>query len=71
MYYEIIAERLRCEDEGYYDAYGVLVKDDSGNERLRISDVFTDKKTAEEFVCRCNRLELDIIHIYDVIEDEI
>jgi hypothetical protein len=71
MYYEIIAEQLWCEDAGYYNAYGVVVKDDRGNESLRISDVFTDKKIAEDFVCRCNRLGLDIIHIYDAIEDEI
>jgi hypothetical protein len=71
MYYEVFAEELWCRDTGNYKAYGVLVRDCDGNVRLKISDVFTDKDNAEDFVAKCNRLGLDIIHIYDAIEDEI
>jgi hypothetical protein len=69
MKYEVIAENLWDADIGSYTAYGVLARDCQGNNVLKVSDVFTDKSDAEAFVEKCNSLDLDIIHIYDVIED--
>lgn len=34
-------------------------------------DVFTDKKKADNFVNLCNQLQLDPIHLDDVIQDAI
>lgn len=34
-----------------------------------ISDVFLDEGTAERCVRQWNRMELDVIHLWDVIDD--
>ena len=37
--------------------------------KRQVSDVSTDEKLASLIVSRCNRLQLDPVHLHDVIED--
>ena len=68
--YEMIQENLTDSDLGSYVAYGIAVM--RGEERVRmVSDVFLDRAKAAEFVELCNRLELDPVHLDDVIADAI
>ena len=56
--------------DGYkYTGYGICIKNrDTGESRI-ISDISVRRKDVEELIERCNRLELDPIHIEDVIDD--
>ena len=40
-------------------------------EQVYIPDVFLSTETAQHFVEICNRLQLEIIHLREVIEDAI
>lgn len=70
--YKIMEETI-CEKEvGNYTTFGVCIYNDETTESIvTIHDVFLQKQKAEEFVNKCNALNLDPIHIFDVIEDTI
>ena len=59
-----------CEVEGYkYKGYGICVKNTQTGESRRFCDISTRRSEVEALSERCNRLELDPIHIDDVIDD--
>lgn len=67
MRYKIMKEDADIEGRTYTSC-SIAVMD--GDECLRIiHDVFLDEQEAEEFVGLCNRLEVSVIHIDDVIQD--
>ena len=62
------SENLKSDDGIQYTAYNVIVK--MNNTVLtRFSDVFFNEDAARHFVDMCNRLELDPMHVADVIDD--
>ena len=65
-------ERLCRSDVGEYTAFAVRACCRCGGQRetvALISDVFLDEGTAERCVRQWNRMELDVIHLWDVIDD--
>ena len=69
-----VKEVLYSEDVGSFTAYGIGVCNNNQNERETleyIPDVFLDQQRAEQFVILCNRLQLDPIHLFDVVEDAV
>ena len=63
-------ESLCSEDVGSFTTYGIGVCEN--NQRLEyISDVFLDQQKAKQFVVLCNRLQLDPLHLSDVIKDAV
>ena len=67
--YRLMAETHWMEEVGNYVSYGVQVC--KGDEVLcTISDLSLDKNRVADFVERCNREELSVLHIQDVIDDE-
>ena len=59
-----------CEVEGYkYTGYGICIKNTDTGESRSICDISVHRKDIEELSDRCNRLQLDPIHIEDVIDD--
>ncbi len=54
-----------------YIAYGIEAVDPSGTVLGSFSDVFFDRKAAEDFVALCNRCELSLLHFADAVEDAI
>ena len=69
-HYRICTDRIADEDGTTVMVYGIEVYPDaSARPTLVMRDLFTRRKQAEELVSLCNRLELDPIHLADVIED--
>ena len=66
--YELVREELTDPERGAYTAYGVVLKQ-NGQILRTISDVFFNLAVAEQFISQCNELQLDPIHLDDVIED--
>lgn len=70
--YRMVEEALTDPELGSYTTYGIRaegpLEDDSD---VQISDVSLSKQVVEELVERCNRLELDPIHLRDVVEDTV
>ena len=60
--YAVVAKEY-CQDEKTYQSYGIQYAD-----RV-IDDITLDKGALERLVELCNRLELSVCHIDDVIED--
>lgn len=61
---------FKNEDGKNYTAYNILVKRNNII-MTRFSDVFFNKEAAMHFVDMCNRLNLDPLHVADVIDDVI
>lgn len=70
--YKVIKESISSIELGNYTAFGIVVYNetqDSTQEIAHISDVFLNKADAINFVNRCNRLGLELVHLPLVIED--
>lgn len=66
--YQIVKELIYHSELGNYYSYGICAYLNK-KEIAHISDVFLEKDDAIKFVQKCNQLELDPIHLPEVIED--
>ena len=71
--YKVIAEHLSNDILGKYTAFGIAALNLADNNSIveYISDVFTDRSSAEALVSLCNKFMLAPEHLRDVIEDMI
>lgn len=69
IYYKLRKDQLYKKEIGEYEAYGIEAQDENGNIIRCIYDISFEKEPLEELVEDCNELELDIIHLDDVIDD--
>lgn len=70
--YQVVEENLQDCELGNYTAFGVCayrVDITKKEKMIQISDIFLDTKAAERFVDICNRLQLDVIHLPEVVQD--
>lgn len=70
--YQVVEETMHSREVGTYTSFGVCAYREEKRHRrevARISDVFLNTETARQFVNTCNKLQLDIIHLPEVIED--
>ena len=67
--YRLMAETHWMKEVGNYVSYGVQVRE-GGEVLCTISDLSLDKNRVADFVERCNREEVSVLHIQDVIDDE-
>ena len=65
--YSVICETLISEEGTEYTTYGISTSIEG--EDIVISDITTDRELLEDLVKRCNLGKLDVIHLYDVVED--
>lgn len=61
--YQINETKVKTEDNEEALSYGITYKD------IIIEDVSVEKEKIEKLVHLCNELELDPIHIHDVVDD--
>ena len=68
--YKLRSDKIVSEEGESFIVYGIDAENvDTKNIEVSIPDIFFDKKTAEEFINLCNKEELMIVHLWDVIED--
>lgn len=68
--YKVQEEHLVNPEIGSYTSYGILAYDDCSNRVLcEISDIFLDRKSAEKYTQLFNKMNLDIVHLQNVIDD--
>lgn len=66
--YELRTDAIYDEENQIHTVYGVDAW--CGSElKNSVPDVFFDRMAAEDFVHRCNKYALSLIHLMDVIED--
>ncbi len=72
MFYKVIRGNLICENKTY-ESFGIAAYNaDNLSQPVKvIKDVFLHEESALRLAELCNELELDIVHIDDVIEDAI
>ncbi len=66
--YEVIEENFEDSELGTYTSYGIIAMRD-GEKLFCVSDMSLRRELVSELVKLCNELQLDPIHLYDVIED--
>lgn len=72
--YYYVKEKLHTLEFGNYTSYAISAYKHHNNKRTRIayiSDVFLDESDARNFINLCNSMELDPIHLNEVIEEAI
>ena len=72
--YYYVKEELHHPDIGNYTSYAISAYEHHNHKQTRIayiSDVFLDESDAEKFIHICNTMELDPVHLADVIEEAI
>lgn len=67
--YCLRTDEIFDEDGKVYTVYGIDVVNESGITEKSVKDVFFDFSEAVKFVNNCNTLQLDIVHLMDVVED--
>ena len=70
--YQVIEEILEISEIGSYTTFGICAYQKAGDDPQQLShvqDVFLHREEAERFAGMCNRLELDVSHLFDVIAD--
>ena len=70
--YQTVEETLWNPHVGTYKAFGICAYQMDKEEKqvmAHIPDVFFDQEAAQRLVDICNRLELDVVHLHDVVED--
>lgn len=68
LYYSVRCDRLENEDIGQYTSYGIDILKDCKPIRI-IKDVSPNKKKLQKLVFLLNKLQPDLLHIDDIIED--
>ncbi len=72
--YQTYEEKLNHTDIGDYTAFGIIViiyNKDRKDELFKVSDVSVNKSIVDNMTKLCTHEQIDPIHIYDVIEDNI
>ena len=68
--YKLRKDKIVSEEGEVFMVYGIDAENIvTKNIEVSIPDVFFEEKTAKEFIDLCNREELMIVHLWDVIED--
>ena len=70
VFYKLRKDKLYHKDIGTYSSYGIDAFENFADATVRsIPDISFEKETLETLIHLCNCLNLDIIHLDDVIED--
>ncbi len=70
--YKLRIDNIVSEEGSEFTVYGMdVINLDTGGVEISIPDIFFEKRRAEEFIDLCNKEELMIVHLWDVIEDMI
>ncbi len=69
--YRVNESTVYNEEGTAHTVYGVDVVDDQENIIESIPDVFFDRPKAEKLVKMCNKYNLALIHLREVVEDNI
>ncbi len=72
--YYYVKEKLHNPEIGNYTSYAISAYEHHNNKQTRIayiSDVFLNEPDARKFVHMCNTMDLDPVHLLEVIEEAI
>lgn len=70
--YYYVEEKLHNSSIGNYTAYAITAYKEESNKKTRIayiSDVFLDEAFAKHFIHICNTMNVDPVHLPDLIEE--
>lgn len=72
--YYYVKEKLHNPEIGNYTSYAISAYEHHNNKQTRIayiSDVFLNEPDARKFVHMCNTMDLEPVHLLEVIEEAI
>lgn len=59
------------EENNRYSVYGITAINKKEKILKTISDIFFDKDKAKDFINLCNNEKIELIHIEDIVEDQL
>ncbi len=69
-FYQLRKDILYQQDAGDYTSYGIDAFNSQSNVLIRsIPDISLEKELLKNLISLCNDLQLDIIHLDDVVDD--
>lgn len=71
MTYTLKTNKIRNEGDKVFTVYGITAIDEKNRVINSVDDIFVDKVKAERFIELCNKNQLSILHLKDVIDDVI
>lgn len=69
--YKLKTDTISDDEGNSVEVYGIVCSDSSSNLIKAVSNVFTNKEEAEQFISLCNKLELSPVHLQDVIDEAV
>ncbi len=69
MQYRLRTDTVFDEDNNAFLVYGIDAVTEKGEAIKSIADIFFDKDKAEEFIALCNKNDLSIVHLEEVVND--
>lgn len=69
--YNLRTDIFYDEQETEFTVLGITANDSSGITLDLIPNIFFDKVKCEKFIFLCNSKELDLIHLNDIIDDQL
>lgn len=73
--YQAVKELHFLQEIGEYTAWGIKgscsSEEESGTTSIYISDIFLNEKKAKDFARRCTLMKLSLIHLKDVVADNL
>ena len=67
--YYLRTDEIFDEQGEKHTVYGIDAVDENGSVEKSVKDVFFEFERAKKFIDTCNRLDLSIVHLMDVVED--
>lgn len=69
MKYTLKTDKIQGEENKLFIVYGVIAADSQKHVISSIADIFCDKIKAERFIDLCNKDQLSVLHLKEVIND--
>lgn len=70
-YYEITMADIDGGGDMEYTTYGIKAMDSDAHVAAAYADVSTSKAFVQQIVDKCNQFDADVIHLEDILLDEI
>ncbi len=67
--YTLRCDTVKDEENNVFSVYGITALNCHNKQLATFGDIFFDKEKAMDFVNLCNSEKLELIHLFDAIED--
>lgn len=71
VHYELTTDVIDGEGDMKYTTYGIMALDQNTRQLAQYRDVSTNQSFVRQIVDKCNKNQVDVLHLKDIILDSI